>query len=319
VSRTNISVLLATALLGILLWVVLSIVRDLARAPEEPIARIAEPEVINFDPALPRINNSDELIAWLNTRGMPAEQLAADYCGWLNELGYTEGPQLLGPTACLPQDSLYTEIVNSDDSSLLAIAANGNALAFQRLAERSLQSDPLAALEWYEQAVINGSVHAMIRLSDLLTTLATPGLNQFVSDPVWENALQQVASEMPAPAERALAWSVAAVIVGGYAVLDNTHAARIANLAEQLDFVSIDRACETAQDYVLESAAARRARGGAVFSTQTPPLALSVGAPAEALPCSIPVLPLVSLATCTSATVVGPGPELIRVWLCPAN
>ena len=44
-SRFTVSVLLATALLGVLLYVVLSIVKELANAPDEPLPLPDEAEV----------------------------------------------------------------------------------------------------------------------------------------------------------------------------------------------------------------------------------------------------------------------------------
>ena len=158
------------------------------------------------------------------------------------------------------------------------------------MAERSLNSDPLAALEWYDQAIINGSVHAMVRVSDLLMTLSAPELKSFVSDPNWEMALLKINQDSPAPPERALAWAIAAVIVSGYGILDDNHAARIATLSEQMDAAALERACATAQDYVLETVTVRRRRGGTLFSTEPPPLAVSIAEPATAIPCEIPVL-----------------------------
>ncbi len=147
------------------------------------------------------------------------------------------------------------------------------------LGERSLQTDPVAALEWFDQAIVGGSIFAMIRVADLLTTLADPQLAAFTADPVWQAALNQLQAETPPPRERALAWAIAAVAAGGYAVLDPTHATRIDTLAAELDGAAIDRACEAAQTYLLETATLRRARGGAIFSLQTPPLALSIAEP----------------------------------------
>ncbi|MDP7094072.1 MAG: hypothetical protein QF580_06520, partial [Gammaproteobacteria bacterium] len=185
------------------------------------------------------------------------------------------------------------------------------------LADRSLETDPLAALEWYDQAVINGSLYAMERMADLLATLGDPAIDDFVSDPRWQEALLQIRGATPAPRERALAWAIATVTVGGFAIMTPEHASRITALGEQLDAFGVERACQTAQDYVLEAAATRRARGGAVFSMQIPPIALSIADPADSIPCNVgSVPPLVSLEQCEANNFVGPDRKLMTVWVC---
>ena len=314
-SRTNISVLLATALLGVLLWVVLSIARDAARAPAEPLPMpeaAAEP-----DPSLPRLSSAADFEAWLAARGYSAS-LIAGYREWLAGRGFRRYSVLLG-TGEAPGAAAGSPYAGRDDAQLVTLAGQGDTAAAAELGERSLQTDPIAALEWFDQAIVGGSIAAMIRVADLLATLADPGLAAFTADPVWQAALQQVQAEAPPPRERALAWAVAAVAAGGYAVLDPTHASRIDSLAAELDAAAVDRACETAQTYLLQTATLRRARGGAIFSLQTPPLALSVADPDQALPCTIPLLPLVSLQECRQEKFVGPENRLMDVWLCTAE
>jgi hypothetical protein len=312
-SRTNISILIATALLGVLLWIVISIVRDLANAPDTPLPQPAEAKVVEFNPALPRIFSGVQLEDWLTQQGYPV--LVVDkYRDWLMLHGFHSGTPLLDFSAQPQAEDLYAD---NDDATLLILAGQGDIAALHILAERSLETDPLAALEWFDQAIVNGSVHAMIRISDLLTTLADPELANFVSDPVWQSALRTLQNTSPAPLERALAWAIATVTFGGYAVLDQSLAQRIHTLSEQMEPSAINRACEIAQDYVLTTAATRRAQGGMLFSTQTPPLAISVAQPETVIPCDIPVLPLISLTQCTKNLFVGPGNTLNTAWLCP--
>jgi hypothetical protein len=157
----------------------------------------------------------------------------------------------------------------------------------------------------------------MLRTADLITTLTDPALAEFISSPGWQAALAKLSAATPSPAERALAWSLAAVSVGGYGIIDATHARRIRLLTEQLAPAEVDKACEIAQDYVLEAAAVRRVQGGAVFSDEQPPLAVSVAKPQDIIPCAVPVPPLVSLQDCVASDFVGPGPMLMSTWICP--
>jgi hypothetical protein len=312
VSRTNISILLATALLGVLLWIVISIVRDLANAPDVPLPRPVQSEIGEPDPSLPRLTSRTQIEDWLEQQDLPIQSVDA-YLDWLAVRGFLAGEPMQDFTGTFRAAENY---VDQDGATLLLLAAEGDLGALHTLAERSLETDPLAALEWFDQAIVNGSVYAMVRSSDLLVTLADPGLTEFISDPVWQAALNSVQNTAPPPLQRALAWAIAAITFGGYARLDQGLAQRIRGLSAQMDPADIVRACDLAQEYVLDTAATRRAKGGAVFSTQSPPLAFSVAQPESVIPCDVPVMPLVSMAQCSSHTFVGPQADVNTVWVC---
>lgn len=308
-SRFTASVLMATALLGVLLWVVLSMARDFARGPAEP-----EPDTaatVYFDPALARINNARELRNWLQSQGQPVESLNA-YREWLQARGYP----LSNPLLDNRENRGLADYAELDEASLLLLAGRGDISALQLLAERSLADDPLAALEWYDQAVVNGSLYAMLRMSDLLLTLADPALQNFASREAWLDSLKLITEASPGPQERALAWALALLTAGGYGVLNEQLADRITELAARLDSAALERACTTAQDYVLSTAALRRAQGDAVFSLERPPLALSVAEPEQLNPCAVKLPPLLTMEGCSTADFVGPGPRQMTAWFC---
>lgn len=316
-SRTNISILLATALLGVLLWIVISMARDLSRAPDVPLPLPVEPEVIELDASLPQIGSTEELRAWLTRNGHAADLLISDYCAWLGARGFAELAVL--HEQCGDQTSgnyLTQDYSTQDDASLLVYAASGDLGALHELADRSLTDDPLAALDWYDQAIVNGSIFAMQRVADLLTTLGDPELAAFTSDAAWRAALDELNNATAAPLERALAWSIAAVTVGGYGILDQAHAERISALGSKLDIAAVQRACGLAQEYVLSTAAARRARGGAVFAMEPPAMALSVAQPDAVLSCDVQILPLVSLAECAQQDFYAADLRRNTLWLC---
>jgi hypothetical protein len=272
------------------------------------------------DPTLPKLLDQADLLDWLSQnnsesheRNKGGRELIDNYSDWLSALGYTASIQPLLNQTSPGAESLATQ----DDATLLLLAGQGDIGASQLLAERSLQTDPLGALEWYDKAIVDGSVYAMIRVADLLTTLADPELSGFVSDPQWQAALKAINDESPPPLERALAWSIAAVTIAGYATLDTTHAKRISSLTAQLDAAALERACSAAQDYVLQTAGLRRARGGPVFSTTRPALAISVDEPEKVIGCSVPVMPLVSLTDCDQERFAGPSGQTMIIWLCP--
>jgi hypothetical protein len=318
-SRFTVTILLACVLLGMLLWIVLSTVAQLAN-PQPLVVLEEELQAVEFDPQLPVIQNGSELIDWLSEHRMANSDAITsinNYRYWLENRGYptqamwvgVNVPELVNQPAFLDRDN---------DADLLSLAGAGSAEAAELLGESSLRENPVAALEWFDQAIVNGSIFAMVRTADLLTSLSDPALAGFKSGAVWQQALEEINSQQPVPRERALAWNIAVVIVGGFAVLDGTHANRIAELSAQLDRSGINRACESAQDYVLGTAMARRARGGAVFSTERPLFAVSVADPEQVLPCEIPVLPLVDMSNCITENFVGPGQRLWQMFFCPS-
>lgn len=315
-SRFTATVLLSVVMLGILLWIVVSTVAELAN-PEPLVVLVEDEEPPAFDPALPVIDSGGGLAAWLEARHMDKRAALASVAGfrvWLMDRGYPANDWLAdGMPATGPMP------LPDDDVALMTLAGAGDADAALELGARSINDDPVAALDWYDQAIVNGSIYAMLRTSDLLQSLGDPALAGFRSNPVWQQALAEINTQTATPDERALAWSIAAVIVGGYAVLDGTHAARLSRLAERLDAAALSRACNLAQDYVLDTAQARRARGGAVFSDERPLFAVSVANPAERVPCDVPVVPLVNLGDCISESFVGPGPELWQMHFCPSR
>ena len=311
-SRFTASILAATALLGVLLWVVISMAVEFARAPAEPLPMPTDDPVIQLDPELPRVASRDELVAWLDSNALDGELLVDDLQAWLYVNGFPDQHLEIASD----EISIPSRIDSLDDAALLILACNGDLHAMQMLGDRSLQiDDPLEALNWYDRAVVNGSLFAMLRVADLITTLSDPALAEFVSNAAWQEAIDQQRAETPAPRERALAWSLAAVIAGGYGVIDPAQADRINILTEQLDVVGVARACDTAQAYVLDAATARRAQGGAVFSSQQPALALTVANPEELIPCDIPLVPLVPLNGCRTYEFVSQE-RLLNAWVC---
>ena len=309
-SRFTASVLLATALLGILLWVVVSIVAEVSNPSPPAVAEPgAEPEP---DPALPRIKDMQALREWVGAGGPAATLGLEQYRDWLSERGYPPQRNLL--TGAAVADSVWAA---ADDATLLVIAGRGDIAALHTLAERSIGNDPVAALGWYDQAIINGSLYAMLRVSDLLATLGDPALARFSKEANWQQALADLNSAEPPPLERSLAWAIGAIYVGGYGIADPRLAGRIASLSSQLDEFAVARACEAAQSFVLETAAARRAQGGAVFSMLRPRFAISVAEPASVVPCDISVPPLVDMSNCESTRFVGPRKQLMQAWYCP--
>lgn len=314
ISRTNISVLIATALLAILLWTVLNTVKEFGKIPalqSEKADTESPSEPIVIGERLYSRADTKNFIDKLSTRGGP--RLDA-YQDWLLARGYPETYRIWGDNSPLKAVSEYADMGNA---RLLTVAGGGNIEAMYELAERRMRDDPLDALAWYDQAIVNGSVYAMIKTANLLESINDPQLQDFLNNARWRNALEMLNKETPAPIEKALAWSLAAITIGGYAILDNQHANRIRRLSAQLDAKTIQNACDVAQEYLLDTAAARRALGGAVFSTEQPPIAVTTPNPASVIPCQQVIPPLVTMDNCTAHAIVTPEANRATLWICP--
>ncbi len=315
ISRTNISVLIATALLGVLLWSVLSIVNEFGKippsTPDEPVA-------LTPNTNLPSIRTRLELEQFLTQHSTRGADRIQGYTNWLLARGYPESYRLWDDEYSeLASDAAESDYLESDNARLLALAGAGDITAMYVLAERSLRDDPFDSLEWYDRAIMGGSLYAMLKTSDLLEMLSDPELQSFINSASWRGALAQLDEQSPAALEQALAWSIAAIIAGGYTILDHLHANRIARLRRQLDKPGILRACDTAQQYLLETAAARRSRGGAVFLTEQPPIAISVENPETLMPCDLSVPPLITFDDCATYPVIAANEKRASLWVCP--
>ena len=294
--------LLATALLGVLLWTVLGIVNEFGKIPAErkPPPESDEPQI-----ELDAISNRFDLESFLNQKTTEAEARIESYSDWMLSQGFPDGYVFWN----IAPPNIGDEYAARDNLSLISMAGAGDVNAMYVMAERRLRDDPLDALTWYDQAIATGSLYAMLKTSDLLETIADPQVQALFDSPEWQRALIALQDDTIAPLEKALAWSIAAVTVGGFNLVDHQHAGRLLRLTAAVDQNGVRRACEAAQTYVLDAAAAIRARGGTVFSVEQPPIALTVPAPENAIPCDISVRPLIDLSDCEAHDVLAPNPD----------
>ncbi|NND53766.1 MAG: hypothetical protein HKN56_02210 [Gammaproteobacteria bacterium] len=317
-TRFNITIVLACVLLAMLLWIVRSTVGEWTN-PQPlviPDTVATESQAVTFDPDLPVISSGASLAAYLRENGLGGAPLLNDLQIWRLQRGFPDDTHW--PTQPLVTQNTGALSATADGAELLQQAAAGNMAAMHRLAENSKFENPVEALDWFDMAMVNGSLYAMLRTADLLASLGDPALAGFRSDPVFAQALNELQQATPPPRVRSLAWSIAAITAGGFALLDASHADRISSLTADMDAANINKACELAQSFVLETAMARRARGGAVFSTDRPLFAVSVADPQDVLPCEIPVQPLVDLSGCITEPFVGPGRRLWQMYFCPS-
>jgi len=314
ISRTNISVLIATALLGVLLWTVTSIVQEFGKIPDTPDIDTTAQETVAPDVIkLVSLTNRGDLETILGKHTTQVDERIQSYSDWLLGRGYPDGSEFWSE----PIVDFAPEYSARDNASLMALAGNNDLYAMYVLAERRLSEAPLEALAWYDQAIVRGSIYAMLKTADTLEMIADPELQEFFSNALWRAALNSLNNENPPPLESALAWSLAAVTIGGYAILDQQHAGRISRLSARLDETAVQRACELAQQYLLDTAGLRRARGEAIFSTDQPPFALTAVSPDDLIPCNVSVEPLISFDECSAYPVMTATAQPASLWICP--
>jgi len=304
-------ILLATALLGILLYVILGIVGDVSiPLPEANDTTEVEAELQSA--AL--ISNQAELITFLQTQDVDSVQALEKYRGWLSAFGYPDLPEFLQEPGYRPDAE---QLATRDDAALLSLAGEGDTLAMQILATRSVGNDPLDAANWYRNAAMRGSVYAMLRLSDLMETFANPKLNEFNTDPVFASSLQDLRDAVPSLPEEALRWAIAAATVGGQPALSVDLAARLERQAAALQDGTVAQVCSSSQRLVLELAAERRAHGGLALTTVPPEIFVSAAnLVGDAIPCQGLIVPFIDISTCAANLIRTAPQKAALLWVC---
>lgn len=311
-NRTNVSILLATLLLGILLYVVLSLVAQ--SIDPEPFTLETGDTPDNVVP--PAIRTRTDLELALGNRVTELNTLLAASADWYEQRGY------LGPLPVLGRigdSTLLAVYAATPASDLLTLAGNGDIAAAQALAELSMSGDnksPPEAIEWYRQAASYGSVYAMFRLSELLQIFANRQLDAFNSDPTYRARLTVLRNNNPLIDRDALAWAITGLLAGGLPVAQPELAQNIKKLSAGLGEYDTVRACDKASRLLLDLAAERRSHGRLVFSTEPPPLFVSVPNISDALPCEGSLLPIIDTSMCRAITVPGLINPNQTLWRC---
>ncbi len=314
VTRANVSILLATVLLGVLLYVILSLV-DQSIDPD-PITLDTGDTPDNVIP--PAIRTRADLEIALKGRNIPLEELTASTIDWYQKRGYLGPLQVYGRTGPSTLQTVYAE---TPPAELIALAGIGDIAAAQALAEISMSSDntnPLETIEWYRQAASFGSVYAMFRISELLQIFGNRQLDAFSSDPAYLARLNELREQNPLIERDALAWAITGVLAGGLPVAQPDVADNIAAMAAALGEGGTVRACDKANRLLLDLAAERRAYDRLVFSTEPPPLFVSTPDIADAIPCTA-TLPIIDSSNCRAVAVPGLINPNQTLWRCDSS
>lgn len=328
VSKTNVFTLVATMLLGVLLY---TIVRFSANLPEPPTAESIRETTALAAPAgtgpsqpgtmigdLPRIGSYSELLVFLTARGIDGQSAIADAARWLQARGFGGINPLLGVTE---ENAPGITLQSMDDATLQTMLESGDFGASQTLASRALFTDPFAALDLYRTAANQGSVYAILQIGSLLESLSDISLDSFVADPAYLRNLVKLRSRDAAqgPKSSAFSHALAAARDGGMPVINNEMLKWLQRLSSEFSESEQQSACERSAELFLEISAARRQKGLQPLSTQPPHVFLSIPDLAKKLPCqatSHPIMQLMNLGRCAHTQVEDNQGERMNLYIC---
>lgn len=315
-SRFNLGVLGATALLGILLWVVLAVVAEFARGPQALPPGAPPPLPAGFI----RIADHAGLRAGLAARGIAPDAPLQGWRDWLAQRGFYGELPLLGIDAERARERFYDHL---EPAALDELAAQADLGALQRLASQRRLSDPPAAVALYRRAVDQGSTAAMLELAGLYDTLAR------ISDDDWPG-------ERPDPAmldeldgdgpgrdlrEESLAWLLAALRDGGEALADPDRLDWARGMAAALEPTRRNAACSRSVTLFLQATVARRSAGLPPVRRTPPPLFVAATGLTADDPCAgttAPLEPVLDLADCAAEPAMDARGRELRLWVCPS-
>jgi hypothetical protein len=316
VSRFNLGVLGATALLGVLLWVVLAVVAEFARGPQPPPPGEPPP----LPPGFIRIADHAGLRTALAERGIAPDVPLQGWRDWLAQRGFYGELPLLGIDAERARERFYDHL---EPAALDKLAAQSDLGALHRLAAQRRLSDPPAAVRLYRQAVDRGSTAAMLELSALYDTLARMSDDDWPGERPDPAMLDLLDGDGPARdlREESLAWLLAALRDGGEALADPDRLAWARGMAAALEPTRRNAACSRSLNLFLTASVARRAAGLPPVRSAPPPLFVAVADLTRDDPCAgttAPLEPVLDLADCAAEPALDARGRELRLWVCPS-
>lgn len=333
-SRTNVSVLIATALLGVLLFVVRQIADDAPVSelaipvPKTPIKVESESATVSTESAesqnggqpLRRIANAGDLIELLEARGLDGDSRVAATAEWLQERGFNGPNPLYGVDLAASPDAYFASL---DDDTLKVMSEGGDAGATLTLALRESLEDPFAATDLYTLAAAQGSSLALLQLGSQRETFSDIALDDYAADPEFRKRLNRIARGNPELLlTDALAYATAAVRDAGEPIVDQRLVDWLDSLGDRLPERLHGRACEQGFGTYVALSMRRRELGIAPVNFTPPPVFLTVPDLEERLPCgetNSPVVSTLDLFGCLTEPVLDASGRDALVFICGMN
>ncbi len=332
-SKTNIYVLIATALLGVLLLFVRQIGRNTsttmpepatsthAQAPGEDSPRIEprpKPTAENQAPSLTRVGSREDLRGLLLDRGLDADRMLDASAAWYRARGQIDQSELLS-SGQPASASAYFESLNEE--TLNAMSRSGDSRATLALGLRRTMDDSFAAMELFGLATSQGSAYALLQIASQLETFSDVAASDFAADPEFSRNLESLSrGGSNGLLNDAFAYAAAAVRDAGEPILNDELSDWLQTLATRLPDAALNQACEQSFSIYLALGKQRRKRGMAPLNFTPPPVFLSNADWEESQPCGESASPIVStldLSNCTSERVLNADSRASLLYICP--
>ncbi|MGI9344576.1 MAG: hypothetical protein ACR2QV_17235 [Gammaproteobacteria bacterium] len=321
--------LVATVLLGILLYAVLRFANEIQEtAEDDPMTAVTNDTPVQTEaaataaaaptPSLPRAGDHRQLVALLGVRGIDGEQATAAAAAWFEARGYTGAIGLLGVTA---DDSRSTYFDTLDEATLIAMSEGGDAGATQSLARVAMFTDPFEALELYRKAAAQGSIYAVIKVAETLSMFADTQLVDYAEEPKQVERLLQLQQSVPGknlPTE-AYATALAALGDGGPPIISGQLLDWTDTLMERAPPEMRDTACRRSAEILIDNSAARQDNDAEPMSTRPPPVFVAPTDIDARMPCAdtdFPIISLMNLDDCATERVIDAREEEANLHIC---
>lgn len=341
-SRTSRFTLIATVLLGVLLYTITRFAEDLNVAwdgsvieppPIETDASIDLPmadaagvssvlTALDIDPVAAR----DGWAAWSDARGFaPPNRLH----GIPDPVSSGPGPS--DPAPSDPGDASRRDSASrgagpatTDEAELLALSQAGDAAATQALAARVALRAPFEAIDYYRLAADQGSTFALLRLASLFEALDTVARSGTTTDPAHARRLAALADSAPGNSLRLMAFThlLAAVRDGGPPIVDPSLLAWLRRLDEQASDTQRSAACGQSARLLMDIAGRRARSGRPPVVTEAPPIFFTAPGWAEQQICAQtadPIESLMDLSDCIVTRFRSDANEPLDLHICTAG
>lgn len=327
-TKTNRFTLIATILLGVLLYTILRFAHDLNVSWD---GRALTPPPATDDtlvPAQPRIAATTDLLAVLDaapdehgaTGGIDSTGVLDDYADWSDARGFTGKNRLFGTPDRVPSDALAA----TNETELRMWSDAGDAAASQELAARILFVDLFSAIEFFQRAAEQGSTFALLRIGSLIESLDAAADGNAVADPVQRQRIADLAERGVDNDLRltALGYLVTAIRDGGAPIIDHTLLAWLDRLNDGTTNDERVAVCKWSERMLLDIAKGRVRWGKPAITTVAPPVFFAIPGLDDRLPCNrtaYPIENLMDLNRCTVTEVRNAADEALDLYICPAD
>jgi len=318
VKKNNRFTLIATFLLGVLLYTILQFARDLNVAWDgsalEPRS-IPEIEQPDSESSGPIISTLDELKTLLQDSSINPDMALANYADWGEQRGFYGANRLLFSPAEAPQ-----RLATITEGQLQSMSQAGDLSASQELARRNLFTNTGTAANYYQKAARQGSTAALIRLGSLLATISKLKELEDTASQTQNDLAALAAAELDQDLmQTAFAVTLVAVRDGGPPVIDPSLLDWLTSTAEQLSPQQLQRACAYSETLLLDIAGQRLKWNKPAIAAQPPLFFFSVPNLSKRLPCSgtlHPIEVLMDLDSCATIPILNATNEPLNLQIC---